>query len=118
MGKNARVTDYSTGDRRVADLPPFAELVLDVVDRIPPGRVMTYGDVAEFLGQGGPRQVGRVMALYGGAVSWWRVVRADGALLPGHEQRALAAYRVEGTPLRETAELFKVDLRRARWDGQ
>nr|WP_324606675.1 MGMT family protein [Kitasatospora azatica] len=112
------MTDNSAGVRPTADLPPFAELVLDVVDRIPPGRVMTYGDVAEFLGQGGPRQVGRVMALYGGAVPWWRVVRADGALLPGHEQRALAAYRTEGTPLRETAELFKVDLRSARWDGR
>lgn len=110
------------------DLPPFAELVLDLIDRIPPGRVMTYGDVAEYLEQGGPRQVGRVLALYGGAVSWWRVVRADGALLPGHEQRALAAYRVEGTPLRvgrgpargsQAAEsLPRVDLRQARWDGR
>ncbi|MEU0353572.1 DNA-binding protein, partial [Streptomyces sp. NPDC006237] len=26
---------------------------------IPPGRVMTYGDVAEWLEEGGPRQVGR-----------------------------------------------------------
>ncbi|PYC67081.1 hypothetical protein C7C46_30760 [Streptomyces tateyamensis] len=118
MGKNARVTDNRAGARPAADLPPFAESVLDVVDRIPPGRVMTYGDVAEFLGQGGPRQVGRVMALYGGAVAWWRVVRADGALLPGHEQRALAAYRVEGTPLRERGEQWRLDLRQARWDGR
>ena len=62
---------------------------------------MTYGDIAEWLEEGGPRQVGRVMALYGGAVPWWRVVRADGALLPGHELRALEHYRAEGTPLRE-----------------
>lgn len=64
-------------------LPEYAERVLDVAERIPPGRVMTYGDVAEWLQEGGPRQVGRVMALYGGAVPWWRVVRADGVLLPG-----------------------------------
>lgn len=38
------------------------------------------------------------MALYGGAVAWWRVVRADGVLLPGHELRALDRYRAEGTP--------------------
>lgn len=49
-------------------LPEYAERVLDVAERIPPGRVMTYGDVAEWLQEGGPRQVGRVMALYGGAV--------------------------------------------------
>ena len=65
------------------ELPEYAERVLEVAELIPPGRVMTYGDVAEWLGEGGPRQVGRVMALYGGAVPWWRVVRADGVLLPG-----------------------------------
>ncbi|MFE7760252.1 MGMT family protein [Streptomyces sp. NPDC057438] len=103
-------------------LPEYAERVLEVADLIPPGRVMTYGDVAEWLGEGGPRQVGRAMALYGGAVAWWRVVRSDGVLLPGHELRALDRYRVEGTPLREasrTAEghVPRVDMRRARWDG-
>lgn len=44
--------------------PPYAERVLDVVERIPRGKVMSYGDVAEYLGEGGPRQVGRVMSLW------------------------------------------------------
>lgn len=108
----------------VQELPEYAERVLEVAELIPSGRVMTYGDVAEWLGEGGPRQVGRVMALYGGAVPWWRVVRADGALLPGHELRALGHYRDEGTPLRETgraasaeSHIPKLDMRRARWDG-
>ncbi|EST32533.1 MGMT family protein [Streptomyces roseochromogenus] len=103
-------------------LPEYAERVLEVAERIPPGRVMTYGDVAEWLGDGGPRQVGRVMSLYGGAVPWWRVVRADGVLLPGHELSALDHYRAEGTPLKEAARsaeghLPRLDMRRARWDG-
>jgi alkylated DNA nucleotide flippase Atl1 len=105
------------------ELAPYAEKVLDAVDLIPPGRVMTYGDVAEWLGEGGPRQVGRVMAEYGAVVPWWRVVRADGVLLAGHEQRALAEYRAEGTPLRTAGpategRLPRLDMRRARWDGQ
>ncbi|MFD4373509.1 MGMT family protein [Streptomyces sp. NPDC058486] len=105
------------------ELPPYAEAVLDVADRIPPGRVMTYGDVAEWLGEGGPRQVGRVMSLYGGSAPWWRVVRSDGTLLPGHELRALGHYRDEGTPLRQRGpaadgHVPKIDMRRARWDGQ
>ncbi|WP_316526427.1 MGMT family protein [Kitasatospora brasiliensis] len=112
-----QVTD-ATEDGLPGALPAFAELVLDLVERIPPGRVMTYGDVAEYLDQGGPRQVGRVMALYGGSVPWWRVVRADGRLLPGHEQRALAHYGEEATPLRDLADPIRVDLRRARWDGR
>lgn len=103
-------------------LPDYAERVLEVAERIPPGRVMTYGDVAEMLEEGGPRQVGRVMALYGAPVPWWRVVRADGILLPGHELEALGRYRAEGTPLREAGRaadghMPRVDLRRARWDG-
>ncbi|WP_308288809.1 MGMT family protein [Streptomyces humicola] len=103
-------------------IPEYAERVLHVAELIPRGRVMTYGDVAEWLEEGGPRQVGRVMALYGGAVPWWRVVRSDGVLLPGHEQRALAHYREEGTPLRGASRaaqghIPRVDMARARWDG-
>ncbi|MFJ9112643.1 MGMT family protein [Streptomyces sp. NPDC102283] len=105
-----------------AALPEYVERVLDVTDLIPPGRVMTYGDIAEWLGEGGPRQVGRVMALYGSAVPWWRVVRSDGTLLPAHELRALGHYRAEGTPLREASRhaeghIPRIDMRRARWDG-
>nr|WP_242570847.1 MGMT family protein [Streptomyces sp. NP-1717] len=110
-------------DEVSGELPEYAERVLDVADLIPPGRVMAYGDVAEWLGEGGPRQVGRAMALYGGAVPWWRVVRSDGVLLAGHELRALAHYREEGTPLREASRvteghLPRLDMKRARWDGR
>ncbi|MFC7219815.1 MGMT family protein [Streptomyces polyrhachis] len=110
-------------------LPDYADRVLETAESIPPGRVLTYGDVAGLLGEGGPRQVGRVMALYGAAVPWWRVVRADGRLLPGEELRALEHYRAEGTPLRTAAagrsggsgsgtarHIPRLDLREARWD--
>ena len=93
----------------------YAERVLDVVDAIPPGRVMAYGDIAVHLGEGGPRQVGRVMALWGGGVPWWRVIRADGSPPTGHETEAMRHYREEGTPLR--TGLGRVDMRRARWEG-
>ncbi|MEU2775590.1 MGMT family protein [Streptomyces sp. NPDC007162] len=104
------------------ELPEYAERVLEVAERIPPGHVMTYGDVAEWLEEGGPRQVGRVMSLYGSAVPWWRVVRSDGVLLPGHELSALDHYRAEGTPLKAASRaaeghLPRLDMRRARWDG-
>jgi alkylated DNA nucleotide flippase Atl1 len=89
----------------------YADLVLSVVERIPAGRVMTYGGIAEFLGAGGPRQVGTVMARYGGGVPWHRVVNASGRVVPGHEQEALRRLRAEGTPLRGD----RVDLRSAAW---
>jgi alkylated DNA nucleotide flippase Atl1 len=89
----------------------FADAVLDLVERIPPGRVMSYGAIAEYLGRGGPRQVGTVMARYGGPVPWHRVVAANGRLVPGHEVEALRRHRAEGTPLRGD----RVDIRAAAW---
>lgn len=59
----------------------FVERVLALVEQIPIGRVLSYGRVAEHLGDGyGPRYVGRVLSLEGSSVSWWRVVRADGSM--------------------------------------
>jgi alkylated DNA nucleotide flippase Atl1 len=83
----------------------FAERVLGAAENIPPGRVMSYGDIAEYLGEKGPRQVGRVMALWGGGVAWWRVIHADGSFLAGHEREALA----------RDGAVSGVDMRRARW---
>jgi alkylated DNA nucleotide flippase Atl1 len=93
----------------------YASQVLDVVDTIPPGQVMSYGDIAEYLGVGGPRQVGRVLARYGGGAPWWRVIHADGTPAPGHETLALAHYLAEATPLRSAAPPVRVDMRRAQY---
>lgn len=81
--------------------PPddFVSRVLEVVESIPPGRVMTYGDVASVLGSRAARAVGQVMARYGSDVAWWRVIRASGHPPICHEGRALEHYRAEGTPL-------------------
>ncbi|OLB65669.1 MAG: cysteine methyltransferase [Actinobacteria bacterium 13_2_20CM_2_72_6] len=89
----------------------FAEEVLSLVERIPPGRVMSYGAIAEYVGHGGPRQVGTVMARYGGGVPWHRVVTAAGRTPPGHEAEALGRLRREKTPLRGE----HVDMTRAAW---
>lgn len=91
----------------------LAEEVLDVVARIPPGRVLTYGDVAALLGRGGARFVGTTMSRFGGGVPWHRVVRADGRPAPGHEREALARLRAEGAAIRGD----RVDLAVARWSG-
>ena len=105
--------------RPASQLDDFASDVLDTVEAIPPGYVMSYGDIAEYLGRGGPRQVGRVLATSGGAVAWWRVIHADGSVVAGHEHAALGHYRAEGTPLRPRAagRRYRVDMRRARWQG-
>ncbi|KQY59904.1 cysteine methyltransferase [Aeromicrobium sp. Root495] len=90
----------------------FGERVLDVVETVPRGRVVTYGLIADLLGEGGPRQVGRVMATDGPAVTWWRVVRANGTLPPHLMTDAQLHWREERTPVVRG----HVDLRRALWN--
>jgi methylated-DNA-protein-cysteine methyltransferase-like protein len=93
---------------------PYARLVLDVVDAIPRGKVMTYGDVAELLGRGSPRTVGTVLTNHGREVPWQRVVQASGRPAEPFLQEALALLRAEGCPI--VGE--KVDLAQCRWDGR
>ncbi|MFN6962252.1 MAG: MGMT family protein [Pyrinomonadaceae bacterium] len=63
----------------------YREKVYAIVRRIPPGRVMTYGQIAEILGEGyTARTVGYVM--YGADsenVPWQRVINAQGACSTG-----------------------------------
>lgn len=91
----------------------FAHRILSCVESIPPGRVMSYGDVAEFVGTRSARTVGQVLAADGGTVPWHRVLRSDGTLAEHlydeQRQRLLAeGVRFVGN---------KVDLARCRWDG-
>lgn len=95
----------------------YVEAVLSIVEQIPSGQVMSYGAiagiVADELGRGGPRTVGSVMAGYGGAVPWWRVVTASGCVPRGNTVAALRELAAEGTPM--TADGTRVDMRRAAW---
>ena len=91
--------------------------MLQVVAAIPPGRVMTYGDVAWTFGRAGARAVGMVMRYHGSSVPWWRVVRAGGHPPSGLAAEARAHYDAEGTPLlpTDTEDGYRVDLARAAW---
>src|SRR3954453_13788744 len=92
----------------------FARRVLDVVDRIPRGRVMSYGDVADYLGRGAARAVGRVMATYGAEVPWHRVLRSDGSCATHKAPGQRELLRREKVRIRGG----RVDMARARWDGR
>jgi alkylated DNA nucleotide flippase Atl1 len=97
----------------------FVSRVLTVVEEIPAGRAMSYGDVAAAVGSRAARGVGQVMAYYGSDVPWWRVVRASGHPAQNHEASALEYYRAESTPLKWSASgVFRVDLTRARWSPE
>ncbi len=79
----------------------FTERVRAVVRALPPGQVVTYGEVAREAGSpGAARAVGRVLAA-GGGLPWWRVVTADGRLVPGNEDEHGRRLRAEGVVLRD-----------------
>lgn len=96
-----------------------ARAVRAVVLAVPPGAVLSYGDVAELAGLSSPRLAARIMSrgLAGDDVAWWRIVRADGSL-PDHLQIAAREhYLAEGTPLKDTdSHLVQVNMRSARWN--
>jgi methylated-DNA-protein-cysteine methyltransferase-like protein len=113
-GQNLKASDSIPAN---AGEPGYNERVFEIVRRIPAGRVMTYGQIAEILGEGyTARTVGFVMHAADDTVPWHRVINAQGAcstgrvLLPvNKQQRMLEAEGIE-FDARE-----RCDLGRYRW---
>jgi methylated-DNA-protein-cysteine methyltransferase-like protein len=99
------------------ELAGYQERVFEIVRRCPAGRVMTYGQLAGFLGEGyTPRTVGFVMHNADDTVPWHRVINAQGAcstgrvLLPPDKQQKLL--EAEGVEFNAKG---RCDLARYRW---
>ena len=96
----------------------YRERVFEIVRRIPAGRVMTYGQIAEILGEGyTPRTVGFVMhAADEETTPWQRVINSQGAcstgrvILPPDKQQKML--EVEGV---EFDARGRCNLSRYRW---
>lgn len=88
------------------------EAVFDAVERIPRGRVSTYGAIGRLVGIG-PRRVARALSSGGAAVPWYRVLRADGSAAEPVRARQLELLAGEGVPSRNG----KVDLAAVGWPG-
>ncbi|MEE8405524.1 MAG: MGMT family protein [Acidimicrobiia bacterium] len=59
----------------------FEDAVVDVITRLEPGDVVTYGEVAAEAGfPGAARAVGSLLRASGGDLPWWRVVGSGGHL--------------------------------------
>jgi len=69
---------------RTKENPKYRERVYAIVRRIPSGRIMTYGQIAEVLGEGyTPRTVGFVMHGSPDGTPWHRVLNAQGKCSTG-----------------------------------
>ena len=97
---------------------PFARRVLNVLRRIPAGRVMTYGDVARLAGRpGAARAVGNILRAAGEpALPYHRVVAAGGRLggFGRHPELKAALLRSEGIQLRSRRI---ANFKACRWSG-
>jgi O-6-methylguanine DNA methyltransferase len=97
----------------------FFQRVLTVVRRIPPGRVATYGDVADMAGRPrAARAVGNIMRDCNRPdVPCHRVIAAGGRLggYGGHESLKRALLAAEGIPV-SGARVRELD--RVRWTGR
>jgi methylated-DNA-protein-cysteine methyltransferase related protein len=93
-----------TGSRAAG--PDFEEAVLSVIRGLGPGEISTYGEVAREAGYpGAARAVGHLLSA-GADVPWWRVVAANGRLVPGNEAEHTRRLRAEGV---------EVQVGRVRW---
>ena len=101
----------------------FYDRVYEFVSRVPPGRVVTYGQVALELGApAASRAVGYALHNLSGTevdVPWWRVVNSGGGISMG--SRGFAAdiqrERLEGEGVRFDLE-GRIRLREFRWVAQ
>lgn len=89
------------------------EAVRALVAAIAPGRVSTYGDIAEAAGLSSPRIVAWIMRTDSADLPWHRVVRASGRPAAHLTTRQLEMLRAEGVlardgrvPLREVRHEF------------
>jgi methylated-DNA-protein-cysteine methyltransferase related protein len=95
----------------------FAAAVYRLVRRIPAGRVVTYGQIAAWLGH--PRRarmVGQAMSHCPADVPWHRVVNAQGGISPRPRMSGMLTQRIrleqEGITLRGG----RVALARHAWN--
>jgi methylated-DNA-protein-cysteine methyltransferase-like protein len=96
----------------------FRAAVLELVTRIPRGRVATYGQLAALLGRPrSARAVGQALHVANGAVPWHRVVNAQGGISRRSRMASMMTQRIQ---LEQEGVIFRrgrVVLGRFQWHG-
>lgn len=98
---------------------PFTEKVIQIIKSIPPGKVMTYGQIAKVAGSPrGARQVVRVLHSMSAKYSlpWHRVINVKGEIVIADEESAYsqkAMLEAEGVQFLTNN---RVDLRKSLYD--
>lgn len=91
------------------DLTPFEAAVVAVLRSTEPGEVLSYGEVAAEAGfPGAARAVGGVLRRVD-ALPWWRVVAANGRLIPHDPAEHARRLREEGVEIRGNRVVVRPD---------
>ncbi|GAB4162204.1 MAG: MGMT family protein [Candidatus Dojkabacteria bacterium] len=100
----------------------FKALVIEYVNKIPSGKVTTYGAVASAIGQ--PRSARNVGYVLGGLtlaetnVPWWRVVNREGYLSINHGNLGIEKERQRDLLIEEGIDVtpdYYLDLKKYFW---
>lgn len=98
-----------------AKIPKFNYLVIDIVSKIPRGRLMTYGQIAALAGSPMAARIVGGIAHYGDpTLPWQRIVNKDGYLASGYPGGKLAhkkALEVEGIIIKD----FRAPIEKLIW---
>ena len=97
-----------------ANLNPFFKQVYEIVEQIPYGKVISYGEIARILGKPrGAREVGWAMRNCPEDLPWQRVVMADGAVAGGvYAEMRYELLESEGVAFLPDG---RVDMNVSRW---
>ena len=88
----------------------FLERVRHIISCIPPGRVATYGQIAQLAGS--PKRARHVaVVLRGGGLPWHRVLGAGGHIRTKNVNEQASRLREEGVEVKRE----RVDLSRYAW---
>jgi len=80
----------------------FEDAVVDVLLRLEPGDVVTYGEVAAEAGYpGAARAVGTILRTSDADLPWWRVVGAGGHIRTPNPDRQVRLLTDEGVLVRD-----------------
>lgn len=103
-------------ERENAIMTGFFNQVYDVVERIPRGKVVSYGQIAHMIGRPrAAREVGRAMRFCPEYLPWQRVVMADGSIAGGGSPEIRKdILKGEGVPFLQDG---RVDISACRWEG-
>ena len=90
----------------------FAQHVLNIIRAIPPGQVVTYGQVAALAGfPRRARHVGHALRNCPPDVPWYRVLGAGGSVRVDPPQRQLELLRAEGV----VTLTNRISLKKYQW---